>query len=62
MKSFSAADSQIFNNSVKDDYWVQKVNKLMKEKRQVMKVIKERNSEIKRANDEKQRMAREMKH
>ena len=38
------AESGMFSN--KEDYWVQKVDKLMNDRRQVMKLLKDKNSEI----------------
>ena len=42
LHSFSKEDSQQ-NLSSKDDYWVQKVDKLMQDRRQVINLIKSKN-------------------
>ena len=41
-RSGSHLDSQVFNNK-DDSYWVQKVDKLMQDKRQVIKLIADKN-------------------
>ena len=38
--------------SNKDDYWVKKVGELMKDKKQVIKLIKDKNREIREANNQ----------
>ena len=47
--------------SSRDDYWVQKVDKLMKDKKQVIKMIKDKNHEIRSSKDENMKLAQALK-
>ena len=48
-------------NLSKDDYWVSKVDKLMKDKKKVIQLIKDKNTEIRAANDQNQKLELDLK-
>ena len=60
LKSFSGGDSALMSS--REEYWVVKVDQLMSEKRSVMKQIKDKNHEIRKANQENQKLAQALKY
>ena len=54
-KSLVSYSARSFGNSdshLHDDYWIQKVDKLIQDKKQVINMIKDKNREVREANDQ----------
>ena len=56
----SVADSQILMTK-EDSYWVQRVDQLMQDKREVIKLIKKKNWEIRAAEQKNQQLELDLK-
>lgn len=61
LRSLSAGESGILNTS-KEDYWVKKVDKLMHDRRQVMSILKNKNSQIRKANQDNHNLSKALKY
>ena len=48
--------------SNKEDYWFQKVDKLMSDRKKVNELLKDKNYQIRKANDENHKLSQDLKH
>lgn len=63
LKSMSMVESQAVETivSMEDSYWVQKVDKLMQDKKQVIQLIKKKNAEIRASEQKNRELSQELK-